>query len=352
VSLTGHAHLPAAAIQVGDARCGQAELIGQEYQALVGLRIDVLDATERNGKPFVRIVTTQDHCLIADQTGRSIDGMGMAAVRFEIRFRACHEETARLVQPMQPLEVEVAAIHHVIGSRFWQEQIEHVDIVHLAVGNMDKAGDISAQIEQRVKFDGRFRRSKRCPGKHRQTQIDRRRIERVDRLGQVHAGGFLGIQAARDADQAFGEARVDARVARGVGIGQGVAGDVPPNPQVVKLRGLGSKARLDIPQTLPIRELREGHAQVLIEAREAFDLVLSGVARHASAPGGTSSAEDAASTAKKRAGLDASIDSAAGTADTVREGESMFKSRPRKYVDFCFIFIDLSAYAGSTLGHY
>ena len=106
--------LPAAAIQVGDAQCGQGELFGQEYEALVGLGIDALDATERNGKPFVRIVTTQDHRLIANQTGQSIDRMRVASIGFEIRFRARHEETARLVQPMQPLEVEITSIHHVI----------------------------------------------------------------------------------------------------------------------------------------------------------------------------------------------------------------------------------------------
>jgi hypothetical protein len=37
--------LPTAAIQIGDAQCGQRELIGQEYNALAGLRIDILDAT-------------------------------------------------------------------------------------------------------------------------------------------------------------------------------------------------------------------------------------------------------------------------------------------------------------------
>jgi hypothetical protein len=34
----------------------------------------------------------------------------------------------------------------------------------------------------------------------------------------------------------------------------------------------------------------------------------------------------------------AQIDSAAGTAVTVREGESTFISRPRKYGSFCIVF--------------
>jgi hypothetical protein len=66
---------------------------------------------------------------------------------------------------------------------------------------------------------------------------------------------------------------------------------------------------------------------------------------------GMSSAEDGASIAQTRAGLDASIDSAAGTAVTVREGKSMFKSRPRKHGTFCIMFNNLNASSPSTLGH-
>jgi hypothetical protein len=101
---------------------------------------------------------------------------------------------------------------------------------------------------------------------------------------------------------------------------------------MVELRGLRSKTRLDISQTLSIGQLGEHHAQILIETREALDLVLPGVAR--------------------RAGLDASIDSAAGTAVTVREGESMFKSRHRKYATFRNMFNNLNEPSRSTLGHY
>ena len=36
--------LPPTSIQIGDAQCGQAELVGQEYELLAGLRIDVRDA--------------------------------------------------------------------------------------------------------------------------------------------------------------------------------------------------------------------------------------------------------------------------------------------------------------------
>ena len=87
-----------AGIQIGDAQCGQAKLIGQEYEVLVGLRIDVLDATERNGKPFVRIEATQDHGLIANQTRNAIHRMEIAALSLEVRLGARDEEASCFVQ--------------------------------------------------------------------------------------------------------------------------------------------------------------------------------------------------------------------------------------------------------------
>ena len=141
---------------------------------------------------------------------------------------------------------------------------------------------ILPQIQQRVQFEGGLRRSERRPGKDRQTPIDRRRVERVNRLGQVHAEGPLGIHTPCDNDQAFVEARVDMLVARRVGVGQCVARNVAANLQMIELRRLGSQARLDIPQTLSVRQPSEGHAEILVEAREALDLVLPGITRHAS----------------------------------------------------------------------
>ena len=83
--------------------------------------------SEVRTEPCVRIMARQYHRLIADPPGRSIDRIRVASIRFEIRFLARHEKAAHLVQPMQPLEVEEASIHYVIGTRPWQDQIEHLD---------------------------------------------------------------------------------------------------------------------------------------------------------------------------------------------------------------------------------
>lgn len=76
------------------------------------------------------------------------------------------------MQRMKPREIDIAAIHHVNGSSFRRDQIECERIAHFAIGNMDKAWDGTAQVEQRVHLDGDFRRTKIGPWKQRQAQID------------------------------------------------------------------------------------------------------------------------------------------------------------------------------------
>jgi hypothetical protein len=58
------------------------------------------------------------------------------------------------------------------------------------------------------------------PRKDRQTKIDGRRVERIDRVGEVETQILVDLQSPRLADQSLGQLRVNAPVARLVGIGQ------------------------------------------------------------------------------------------------------------------------------------
>ena len=90
---------------------------------------------------------------------------------------------------------------------------------------MDEAWDITAQVQQRVHLDRRpllspgagFGRAEMRPRKDRQTKIDGRRVERIDRIGEVETQSLVDVQSPRLADQSL---RVNTPVARLVGIGQ------------------------------------------------------------------------------------------------------------------------------------
>ena len=97
------------------------------------------------------------------------------------------------MQDVKAREVDVAAIHDVDGACFGDQQIESVNVVQLAVRDVNEARDVAAQIEQRVHLHRRLGGAKVRPWKQRQAQIDGRGIQSIDRVGQFHTQAFVGI---------------------------------------------------------------------------------------------------------------------------------------------------------------
>ena len=79
------------------------------------------------------------------------------------------------------------------------------------------------------------------------------------------------------------EVGVDAPVAHFVGVGQRAARNAAANAHVIELVALRAQARFDVAQALAVGQLGERHAQKLIEAGEALDLVLAAIRRHTTA---------------------------------------------------------------------
>ena len=234
----------------------------------------------------MRVIAGKHHGLIANQTCAAVDGMRITPQNAQIGLGPNDEETAGLMEAVETREIEIAAIHQIECARFGQQLIEDVDLVQFAVADVEKRWDITAQIEQGMQFDGGLGRAEWCPRKHRQTQVDGGGIQRVDRTGEIGAEGLVGIKAARRADQMLREVGIDAPVARGIRMGQGIACNEATDAEMIELGALRAKTCFDVAQAFAIGQLRESHAQVLIEAREAFDLVLALVASNASPESG------------------------------------------------------------------
>jgi hypothetical protein len=187
------------------------------------------------------------------------------------------------MQPVQACKVGESALEHVEGARFRNEQVENRGVVDLARGDPDEARDIAAQVEQRVYLHRRLPGGVARPGKQRHAQIDQRRIQRIDGIVQIDCQGFVRVQRPRGVDQSLRQLRVDAPIALLVGLGKGAARNAPTQAQVIELGRLAAQTGFDVAQALAMRELREGHAQELIDAGEALDVSLAAILRHQSA---------------------------------------------------------------------
>jgi hypothetical protein len=141
-------HLPAILIERADSCRRKCHLIGEENKRLVGLGILESNAAQMRGVVLLRVEAIERDRLIANDACVAIRLRRIEAMEVHVRLGSCDEEGPCQMQRMEPVEIDVAAIHHVDGTGLWYQQVEGMDIVQLAVGDVDEAWNVAAQVEQ------------------------------------------------------------------------------------------------------------------------------------------------------------------------------------------------------------
>ena len=94
--------------------------------------------------------------LVANDAGRAIRRRRIDAMSIDVRLGTRDEEGPGLVQHIKAGKVDVATIHDVDGSGFRQEHIEGMNVVQLAIRDVDKLRNVAPQVEQRVHLHRRL----------------------------------------------------------------------------------------------------------------------------------------------------------------------------------------------------
>ena len=162
----------------------------------------------------------QNDGLIGANASVFIDRMRVAPLNQYVRLGAHDEESRAEREHKQALEIDVSAIHHVECARLRHDLVEDVYVVHLAVGNADKRGDIAVQVQQRVHLDGGFVLAELGPWEQGEAEIDGRRVQGVKAIVQVDAQGIAGIEWPGHVDQDLCEVGEDPPIMGFVRIGQ------------------------------------------------------------------------------------------------------------------------------------
>lgn len=71
----------------------------------------------------------------------------------------------------QPSKVELAAIHHIERARLRDQDIEHIDLVYLAIADVNEGVNRAPEDEQGVQLHGGPGFVKRRPLEQAQTQV-------------------------------------------------------------------------------------------------------------------------------------------------------------------------------------
>ena len=277
-------HLPALAVQIGNEFGLQSKVVGQKRDAFAGFVLDH-HAAQRLRVILARMKQRQHAGLIAhNRCGAALHGTGVTPPEFGIALGAGHKEALRLVNRKESAEIQITPIQQVKRTRFYHQLVEHIDLVGLAVGDVNEARDRAVKIEQRMQPNGRLGGAKRCPRIQRQTQIDGGRIEGIHGSVQVDAQRLFGVQRTRDGNQVLGKVGVDLPRPGCVRIGQGIARNrLAAKAHVIQPLGLRTQVDFDVAQRLPVGELRKRHGEELIQTREVLDLVIALMGGHTAA---------------------------------------------------------------------
>ena len=270
-------NMPATTVQFCDDVSRKSEVIGEKHQSLFPLGIPIPNAPKLSWIAFSGVEPLQRDGLIALYAGVLVHRMRNETTETEVLPRACNEESTVQGPAIQPFEVEVAAVHDVEGAGFGSELVEDVHVVNACRCNADKRGNLPAQIEQGMQFQGMLGRTKVSPRKQRHAQVDGGRVQRIDGIGQIQTQVFVAIQPPGFLDQSLREVAIDPPIARLVGIGQRTAGNLAANAQMIKPVLLRAQAGHDIAQTFAIAQLREHHGKKLIPARKASYPIVAGI---------------------------------------------------------------------------
>ncbi len=279
-------HLPALAIQVGN-QCGlENEVVRQKNDAFACFVLDN-DTAQQCRIVLAGVKQGQHTCLVAhDIRGDLVHWVGISAHELCIALGASNKEGVGLMNHKQTLEIQVATIQQIERARLDGQLVQGVDLVGLAVGNMDESGDIASQIQQSVQTHSRLGLSERRPRKHRQTQIDGGCVEGVNGRIQIDSQRLAGVQRTGNANQVLRQVGIDLPRTRGVCIGQRIARNrLATKPHVVQPHGLGTQIDLDVSKRLPIGQLGECHSKELIQAGEVVNFVIAPMLGYAAAKG-------------------------------------------------------------------
>ena len=121
-------------------------MIGDEHQLLARLGVFETDSAQRFRVSLLGIEDGQGDRVLADHSGAPIGLAPGESPEVHTLFGTGHEERAGLIESRQTLEVDIAAIDDIEGASLGNELIENIDVVELAVADVQKGRDIPAEF--------------------------------------------------------------------------------------------------------------------------------------------------------------------------------------------------------------
>lgn len=119
----------------------------------------------------------------------------------QVRLGPDDEERLVLMKSEEAAIFDIGAVEDIEAAGFGYEIVQAPHIVRFPICNIERRGDRASQIDKGMEFDGRFGAAENSPRDKRQAQVDRGRIEGIDRVFEFDSQNFAGVKRAGLSDE-------------------------------------------------------------------------------------------------------------------------------------------------------
>ena len=263
-------HVPACLVDFGNGHGRQLEIISQEFIGDAACRVKVTDQPQGFDVFFVGLLACEFNRAVKKQAvfKRDIVLSGNAIV--QVIFGAGHKEGSGVIDPTEPVEVDIAPVDHIDAVRDEvQKRTSGANIRALPIGHDHKGRDLALKLQLAMEFDRAFGLAELGPGEQFQTQVDGGGIKSAH--GILKPKLMIGSDGLAALQQAVKEFFHDSVISLRVGFRQ--RGTLySGEPQVVELGLLGPQSGLDVPQAVLAAGLSIEEGGQLIPGGEFFDV--------------------------------------------------------------------------------
>ena len=254
------------------------QIVCEEDQVPCGFRVIVAHFPQEAREGVPRFCERGLAHMIASQTGEAIHRNRVMPGELQFALGPRDEEGACVCNEKETGKVHVAAIHQIERSGFEQKAVEPTHVVLAGSGDVDAGRNRPAQVDLGVHFDARLGLPEVGPREECQREIDGGRIEGVDRVVQIQAEIFPGIQLPGLAHETLGKVLPEPPVALFVGIRESGLRNGLAESQMMQSRRSRIQTGGDVPQSLAPGQLGEDHADELLATTKVADTGLGVVA--------------------------------------------------------------------------
>jgi len=260
--------IPALLVKFGNRQRRKFHVVGQEHQIALLLGIEKPNPPQRRRKVFSRFGQRQIPDLIAAKPRCFVHDTRFLPRETQIVLGAGYKKRPGGCDALESGKVDVALVEKIDRSGFEHLHVQPLHIVHTGWRHEHANRNRSPQIDLSVHLDSALGRAEGGPRKHRQRQVNCRRVQSVDGVFQIQTQILARVKTSGFRDQAQSQRLPQSPIPPFVGIGQSRFGHGFPKPQVVKCLGFGVEAFDDIAQTIAPSHLSKDHANQLLAHSE------------------------------------------------------------------------------------